>query len=101
VPAHERVGGLQTKMDAREFTAMQLLFFCPYWGHRHIDIETFARKVKDAGYDGIEMDLPPDEAAPDRAVDVLRDHDLALIAQHHETHLPDFEWPTSGKSMST
>jgi len=71
--------------------AMQIRFFCPYWGQRHIDIEGFARQVKDAGFDGVEMDFPLDEAARDRTAAVLRDHDLALVAQHHETHHSDWQ----------
>jgi sugar phosphate isomerase/epimerase len=70
---------------------MQLLFFCPYWGQQNLGIEAFAKRVKDAGYDGVEMDFSLDDSARERAVAVLRDHDLALIAQHHETHLPDWQ----------
>ena len=71
--------------------AMQMMFFCPYWGHQHVDIEPFAKQVKDAGYDGVEMGLPLDDPARDRTVAVLRDYDLALIAQHHETNLRDWQ----------
>ena len=71
--------------------AMKIMFFCPYWGQQHLGIEAFARQVKDAGYEGVEMPLPMDESAREKIVAVLRDHDLALIAQHHETHLTDWQ----------
>jgi sugar phosphate isomerase/epimerase len=71
--------------------AMKMMFFCPYWGQQHVGIETFAKKVKAAGYEGVEMPLPLDESDRERIVAVLRDHDLALIAQHHETHLADWQ----------
>jgi len=70
---------------------MQMMFFCPLWGHQHLEIEAFAKKVKDAGYEGVEMPLPSDDSERERTVAVLRDYDLTLIAQHHETHLRDWE----------
>lgn len=73
------------------FLVMKIMFFCPLWGHEHLGIEAFAKQVKAAGYDGVEMPLPWEASARDRIGAVLRDHDLALIAQHHETHLTD--WP--------
>lgn len=79
------------QVAAKGFMAMQILFFCPYWGHQHLEIEAFARKVKDAGYDGVEMGFPLDEGARDRAAAVLRDHDLMWIAQYHEAQRLDWE----------
>jgi sugar phosphate isomerase/epimerase len=70
---------------------MQIKFFCPYWGQQHLGIEAFANRVKDAGYDGVEMPLSLDDSVREKAVAVLHDHDLALIAQHHETHLLDWQ----------
>ena len=70
---------------------MEILFFCPYWGKRHVDIVDFAQQVKAAGFDGVEMDLPWDTREHERVVAVLKDYELALIAQHWETHLTDIE----------
>ncbi len=70
---------------------MKIMFFCPYWGQQHLSVESFARQVKDAGYDGVEMPFSLDVSIRDKAAAVLRDYDLALIAQHHETNLSD--WP--------
>ena len=44
---------------------MKLTFFCPLWGSEELEKEAFFRKVKDAGYDGVEMSLPPDPRVPE------------------------------------
>ena len=70
---------------------MEVLFFCPRWGHAHVPWPVFARRVKDAGYDGVETDVPVDEKERGAMLDVLSANDLLLIAQHWETVTPDFD----------
>src|SRR5690349_8759642 len=63
---------------------MELLFFCPRWGSEQLSPETFVQKVKQAGYDGVEMSLPADGREKALWNDLLRDHALLLIAQQWE-----------------
>jgi hypothetical protein len=70
---------------------MNLQFFCPRWGMAHLPFEDFIRKVKDAGYDGVEMDLPFDEKEKIGYLYTLKQYDLLLIGQHWETVDADFE----------
>ncbi len=70
---------------------MDILFFCPRWGHAQVPMNEFARKVKDAGYDGIETDIPTHEKQRDVLLEILEKNNLLLIAQHWETIEPDFE----------
>ncbi len=66
-------------------------FFCPLWGSESLPFETFLTNVKAAGYQGVEMGLPLDEAQRDGLVKQIQVHGLKLIAQHWETVDRDFE----------
>ena len=70
---------------------MDILFFCPRWGQAHVPWKAFAQKVKDAGYDGVETDIPVDEKERNELLEILDSKGLRLIAQHWETVEPDFE----------
>ena len=54
-------------------------FFCPRWGMAHLPFEDFVQKVKDAAYDGVEMDLPFDEKEKSGYLDTLKQYDLLLV----------------------
>lgn len=66
-------------------------FFCPRWGSEDINMKQFCEKVRDAGYDGVEMSLPLEEDAKGEILSCLKEFDLKLIAQHWETSTIDFE----------
>jgi sugar phosphate isomerase/epimerase len=70
---------------------MKLKFFCPRWGSEHISFNIFAKKVKEAGYDGIEMSLPLNEKEKLQITHSIRENDLLHIAQHWETATTNFE----------
>lgn len=71
---------------------MKLLFFCPLWGSEHIPFKEFAKKVKKAGYDGIEMSLPQDDAIKrQEIISELKNQELCFIGQHWETSTINFE----------
>lgn len=70
---------------------MEIQFFCPRWGSEDLDIEALCKKVKDAGYDGIEMSLPLDKEEKAAYLKAINNADLKLIAQHWETVAVDFE----------
>lgn len=56
---------------------MKTLFFCPYWGQENFSYDEVAKRVKAAGYDGMEIAAGPDKRK--EAVQVMRDHGLELI----------------------
>jgi len=68
---------------------MEVWFFCPLWGSRELPWPTFFAKVKEAGYDGVEMSLPFDERERKVILSLLEEYDLKWIAQHHETNDPE------------
>jgi sugar phosphate isomerase/epimerase len=68
---------------------MEILFFCPRWGHSHLRWDDLAFKVKQAGYDGIETDIPTDIAEREEMLNAMARHGLLFIAQHWETVEPD------------
>jgi sugar phosphate isomerase/epimerase len=49
----------------------------------------FLTRVKEAGYDGVEMSLPFDKKGKSEIVNLLKEFDLGLVAQHWETSNPD------------
>jgi hypothetical protein len=67
---------------------MEILFFCPLWGQDHLPWKIFLKKVKEAGYDGVEASLPLDQNEKQRLLNELKDHDLLFIGQHWETINP-------------
>lgn len=69
---------------------MKMLFFCPLWGCEDEPFEDFARKVKVAGYDGVEMGFPCDAKQKNHLLQILKDEGLLLIAQHWQTQTSDF-----------
>jgi sugar phosphate isomerase/epimerase len=69
---------------------MQLLFFCPLWGSSDLPLETFMEKVRQAGYDGVEVPLPFDDPPRQQQIlQAIQNQGLAFIAQHYETAHPD------------
>ena len=70
---------------------MLIKFFCPRWGQEHVNFEDFCKKVKEAGYNGVEMSLPADVREKFSILTTLEGYDLELIAQHWETLTADFE----------
>lgn len=70
---------------------MNIKFFCPRWGSEELEIKSFFAKVKEAGYDGVEMSLPAESGLRKEILMYLRQYDLQLIAQHWETMTSDYE----------
>jgi sugar phosphate isomerase/epimerase len=70
---------------------MKIKFFCPIWGSESLDLKLFLEKVKQSGYDGVEMSLPADPVRKKEIVELISKHNLQLIAQHWETLTSDYE----------
>lgn len=68
---------------------MRILYFCTHWGNT-LPFPAFCAKVRKAGYDGVEMDLPLQQRARRQIVSTLRDHGLLLIGQYWQSLEPAF-----------
>ena len=71
--------------------SMKVKFFCPLWGSDQLDFRLFLDKVRDSGYDGVEMSLPEEDAKKSEIISLLEENGLDLIAQHWETLTPVYE----------
>lgn len=58
----------------------EIKYFCPIWGSEDLPFEQFVNKVRNAGYDGIEMNIPYEWDVAS-TLKLLREHNLLLIAQ--------------------
>ncbi len=70
---------------------MEIKFYIPRWGNRHLSWTDFALKAKQAGYAGVEANLPADEEERTNMFDALTNSSLSWIGQHFETSTADFE----------
>lgn len=64
---------------------MNLLFLCPRWGSESLPPRAFIRKVKDAGYDGVEIALADGDREAEEAVAIAKSDGLVLVTQHYLT----------------
>jgi hypothetical protein len=76
---------------------MEIKFFCPYWGMRPMPLNEAFRKIKEAGYDGVELAIDPGTSGYELGIDMAKQYDLLFIAQHPyakgdtpEDHLADY-----------
>ena len=60
---------------------MQVKYFMPLWGNGHLSLADFLSNVKEAGYDGVEMNISLDIIHVDEIQSLLVEHGLLLIAQ--------------------
>lgn len=69
---------------------MDKLFFCTYWGNENRDWSAFLSNTAAAGYDGVEVSLPPDPAVQQEMAALAAAFGLKLIAVHWDTGTADF-----------
>lgn len=69
---------------------MVINFYIPRWGNRHLSWAEFALKAKQAGYVGVEANLPADEKERSAMFEALTENSLSWIGQHFETSTEDF-----------
>jgi sugar phosphate isomerase/epimerase len=66
---------------------MKIEFYCPRWGSEQLEWDLFLRKVKDAGYDGIEYAIA--RTVTDKELnevwDLCAKHNLKIVPQHYDT----------------
>ncbi|MDR3716734.1 MAG: sugar phosphate isomerase/epimerase [Puia sp.] len=72
---------------------MEILFFCPRWGSEDMPWDEFCKKVKAAGYDGIEYAIARDvkDSELTNAWVSAQNYGLQILPQHFDTREADFE----------
>jgi sugar phosphate isomerase/epimerase len=70
---------------------MQIKFFCPKWGSDNISWDDFCKKVKNAGFDGVETPIPPDAPTRLEIAAALKKYELLFIAQFYQSFEKDFD----------
>lgn len=69
---------------------MRINYLCPLWGNE-LPFDDFVGRVKQAGFDGIEMSLPIDDGGGKRRMlKAIADAGLLFVGQHWETVSLDF-----------
>jgi sugar phosphate isomerase/epimerase len=70
---------------------MLIRFYCPRWGSENLAWTEYCRRVRDAGYAGVEANLPlNDQRGTDAILAALAAEGLGLIAQQSGPADPDF-----------
>jgi hypothetical protein len=60
---------------------MEIIYICTYWGSEHLPPDEFVRKAMDAGYNGVEMNIPFDDSFTTGLEKAVFDQGAVLIAQ--------------------
>lgn len=72
-------------------TDMKILFICPRWGSESLPANEFVSKVREAGYDGIEVGLGDVDPGADEAIRIAKSEGLAVATQHYMTANRDLD----------
>lgn len=64
--------------------AIKLYLLCPQWGCEHLDLELFLNKVKEEGYDGVDMWIPFQKKERNRLGRLLEQYDLKIVSHQHQ-----------------
>lgn len=70
---------------------MQIKFFCPKWGSENISWDNFCKKVKDAGFDGVETPIPFNDQERQEITAALKENGLLLIGQYYQSFEKDLD----------
>lgn len=60
---------------------MKVKYICTFWGSENLEINDFVEKAMQAGYDGVELNVPNDESFVSALKAALKKHDAAFVAQ--------------------
>jgi hypothetical protein len=60
---------------------MEIKYICTYWGSDQLTPDEFVSKAMDAGYDGVEMNIPFDASFTSKLIKAVNVHGAVLIAQ--------------------
>jgi sugar phosphate isomerase/epimerase len=60
---------------------MFIPFLCPYWGKEKTEASAFIQQVLEAGYDGVEVNVPADSVFEKALLKNIQHHNLFFVAQ--------------------
>lgn len=60
---------------------MKIKYVCPFWGSSHLSAKEFITKALDAGYDGVEVNMPGNENFVSKLRETIDETGCAFIAQ--------------------
>ena len=60
---------------------MFIPYLCPYWGKEGTDASLFIQQVREAGYDGVEVNVPQDSSFEIALVNNIKQYQLFFVAQ--------------------
>lgn len=70
---------------------MKIQFYYPRWGSENFTWDDFCKKVKLAGYDGVEAPASEDLQEQSIMLTALKNNNLLLIGQYYQSFEKDFE----------
>lgn len=70
---------------------MTIKILSPTWGHENWPINDFLKKIKEAGYDGVDTWIPDDPQDKKALLDGLQQYELVLVAHQHQAQGDSFE----------
>jgi len=70
---------------------VEIFFIYPQWGSAEVPLTDFFKKIKENGYNGVEMGLPMDKSECREVFKLADDFELQIIVQHYHTDTSDFE----------
>ncbi|MBE7178376.1 MAG: sugar phosphate isomerase/epimerase, partial [Mucilaginibacter polytrichastri] len=62
---------------------MLIHILSPLWGHEHLSVSVFLKKISDAGYDGIDTWIPDDKKDRKVLFDYLQTTGKVMVAHQH------------------
>lgn len=62
---------------------MEIKYICPYWGQGHLSVDKFIINAMDAGFDGVEMNVPFDEEFLTLLLETNLKYGAEFIAQQY------------------
>lgn len=74
---------------------MDIKYFCSWWGLDHLGLEPMLLKIKEAGFDGIEIGIPAKEEDKYLLKSLLQKYNLEVIAHQYQAKGNFEEYKTS------
>jgi sugar phosphate isomerase/epimerase len=77
---------------------MKVQFFCPRWGSELLSWDEFCKRVRQAGYDGVESGVPFNGQEKKQMQSALEENGLLLIGQYYQSFEKDIDEHTGAFS---
>lgn len=63
---------------------MKIKYFCSWWGLDHLGLEPMLKKIKDSGFDGVEIGIPFENDKQELLKILLNKYQLEIIAHQYQ-----------------